>query len=234
MNTVVGYKRLVYNSGMARLYARFRPGFSMIEVVVAVAVVAIIAAILVSSDTPESLNDQARYDAAAEALANLSRAAAGYEASKAPRSFHQVVGVYPGRLSDLTTMIKQSQNNLCGVAYSGPVTTAASNLGKWQSSTNPFYGSQLLTTGTPIAPGFTVQDLLVLGHAVTTSSSTWANTMAIRMPIVAQRDAVGLDLAVDGVINNALGIVQYTASDPTVVDYLTTITASNNGIQVFC
>src|SRR5207253_3322453 len=99
-------------------------GFSIIEVVAAVAVIAIIAAILVSSDNPETPNDRARYAAAADALNNLAQAVAGVETSKARTSFHQIVGVYPGHLSDLTTPITTAGKNICGNVYTGPAGTA--------------------------------------------------------------------------------------------------------------
>lgn len=208
---------------------RRRPGFTIVEIITAVAVIAIIAAILVSSDTPESSNDRARYDAAADALMTLTEAVAGYEPTRQRRSFHQVVGVYPSKLSHLTTAITTVDLNICGNAYTGPVGTAGTNLYKWQNAPNPFYGSQLLTAGTIIAPGFTVQNALVLLNAAAAAGANSANTMIIRLPSVTLANAQGLDLAVDGVVDGTTGIIRYSsASDPTVVDYYITISATNS------
>src|SRR5437763_452569 len=109
-------------------------GFSIIEVMVAVAVITVIAAILVSGTNPETPNDQLRYKTAADALKNLSEAIAGYETTKPKRSFHQIVGVYPGHLSDLTTPILTTGNNknICGLAYT------ATNVSNWYAAANPF------------------------------------------------------------------------------------------------
>jgi prepilin-type N-terminal cleavage/methylation domain-containing protein len=207
---------------MKRTLRRSRPGFSIMEILTAVAVIAIIAAILVSNSNPETPNDRARYAAAADALNNLAQAIAGYEPTKARRSFHQVVGVYPGHLADLTTPILTTgtNKNICGAAY------LSTNVSNWANAANPFYGSQLLAAGTRIAPGFTVQDALVLLNAAAASGNS-ANTMIIRMPTVTLADANGLDLAVDGAVNGTLGIIRYSsASDPTVVDYYITISVT--------
>jgi prepilin-type N-terminal cleavage/methylation domain-containing protein len=215
---------------MKRTLRRIRVGFSLMEILTAIAVIAVIAAILVSNDNPETGNDRARYDAAADALNNVAQAIAATDPTKPPRSFHQVVNVYPGKLSDLTTPITTAGTNICGNAYTGPATTVGTNMYKWNNAANPFYGSQLLTAGTPIAPGFTVQDALIRLNAVNTSGTgSLANTMIIRMPSVTQADAQGLDLLVDGLIDGTTGIIRYTASDPTVVDYYITITVGGFG-----
>lgn len=206
----------------------------MIEVLVSLAIIVVIAAIVISSDNPETPNDRARYDAAADALYNLAQAIAGFEPSKTPTSFHQVVGVYPGKLSDLTTQITTSGANICGTAYTGGITTAGSQMYKWNNAANPFYGSQLLTAGTPIAPGFTVQNTLVRLNPVAASSANSANTLIIRMPSVSLADAQGLDLAVDGVVNGASGIVRYNTADPTVVDYYISISVTSSTIPQNC
>ena len=198
-------------------------GFSIIEVLTAVAVIAVIAAILVSNGNPETANDRARYDAAADALNNLAQAVAGYEPTRPRRSFHQVVGVYPSKLSDLTTPITTAGKNICNNAY------LSTNVTNWQNAANPFYGSQLLTAGTPIAPGFKVQDALLLLNAAAAFGANSANTMIIRMPSVALADAKGVDLAVDGVVDGTQGIIRYSsASDPTVVDYYVPISVTGN------
>lgn len=220
---------------MKGTFPRRRRGFTIVEIITAVAVIAVIAAILVSSDTPETSNDRARYDAAADALKNLAEAVAGYEPTKQQRSFHQIVGVYPGKLSHLTTLITTTDKNICGNAYTGPVGTAGTNLYKWQNAANPFYGSQLLTAGTIIAPGFSVQDALILLNPAAAPLANSANTMIIRLPSVTLADAKGVDLAVDGTVDGTTGTIRYSsASDPTVVDYYITISVTNSTFTPNC
>ena len=213
---------------MPRPFRRSRPGFTITEIITAVAVLAIIAAIVVSSDNPETSNDRARYDAASDALNNLARAVAGFEPYASPRSFHQVVKVYPGKLSDLTTPITTSGTNICGGAYTG--TAAGTNVDNWAKAANPFYGSQLLPAGTPIVPGFTVQDVLVRLSTVPSSAVgvNSANTTVIRMPSVTLADAQGLDMAMDGVLDGNTGTIRYGSSDPTPVDYYITISVTGS------
>lgn len=205
---------------MKRTLRRSHPGFSILEILTAIAVIAMIVAIVVSSDNPETSNDRARYDAAADALSDLAEAIAGYEVTRPKRSFHQIVGVYPAKLSHLTTPITTSDKSICNLSY------LSTNVTKWQNAANPFYGRELLTAGTPIESGFNVQDVLILLNAAAASGNS-ANTMIIRMPSVTLADALGLDLAVDGVVNGTLGTVRYSsASDPTVVDYYITISVT--------
>ncbi len=215
-----------------------RRGFSLIEIVTAVAVIAVLTGILLANINPETPNDRARYDAAADALRQLANAIAASEPTKTPRSFHQIVGVYPGKLRDLTTAITTASNNLCGDAYTGPAGTAGTNMYKWQKAANPFWGRQLLTTGNPLVPGFTVQDAIVRKFPVQTGAGSTANAMQLVMPSVTLTDAKGLDLAVDGVADGTKGTVQYATpspiTDPTSVSYTINFNAKNSFPVVFC
>lgn len=210
---------------MSRKGGGGKAGFSIIEVVTALTVLVVIGAILLSSINPETMNDRARYDMAADNLAKLATAIAGYEATRQAKSFHQVVGVYPGKLSDLTTPITQAGKNICNVSYT------ASNVSKWAAAPNPFYGLQLQTKGTPIAPGFTLNDALTLGSTLQGPLGNSANKIVVTMSNVLLRDAQGLDLAVDGAIDGTKGTVQYTTvtlpTDVTTVKYFIYISATS-------
>lgn len=196
---------------MTRPHLSARGGFSILEAIAAIAIVAIVGTILLSSDTPESKNDRQRYDEASDALDSLTEAILGNEPTKGQSSFRWVVGAYPGQLSDLTKPITQSGTTICGTAYTA---TMVSN---W---TNPFWTKEFSANGTILVNGFTVQNALVRLSSIPTFGGNQADTFAIRMPSVSLADAQGLDLAVDGAINGTAGTVRYTNStDPTQVDY---------------
>ncbi len=221
-----------YDAFNARPRRYGRRGFSIIEIVTAVAIIAVLAGILLANINPESPNDRARYDAAADALRQLAKAIGASEPTKTPRSFHQIVGVYPGKVTDLTTAITTASNDLCGTAYTGTATTVGSHMYNWQKAANPFFGRQLLTTGTPVTPGFTVQDAIVRKFTVQTGAGSTANVMQLVMPSVTLTDAQGLDLAVDGVADGTKGTVQYAtpspSTNPTSVSYNINFNAKNS------
>jgi len=198
-------------SGRAeRLRSNLHPGFTILEAIVVIAIVAIIGTILLSSDTPESKNDRQRYDEASDALDSLTQAIVGNEPTKGQTSFRWVVGAYPGQLSDLTTKITAAGKTICGTFYSAAMVT------NW---TNPFWTKEFSTNGSILVKGFTMQNALVRLSSVPALGQNQADTFAIRMPSVALTDAKGLDLAVDGTIDGTAGIVRYSATDPTQVDY---------------
>lgn len=189
-----------------------RKGFTLMEVIVTLALLAVIGTIVVLTGSPESPNDRQRYAVVSDALWDIAKAIAGNESHLTATSFRQVIGVYPSKLSDLTKPITGAGKNICNVAYTTPAQTSL-----WL---NPFYRREFLTAGTPLASGFTAQDALV---AVSVSPTT-PGILAIRMPGTSLRDAQGLDLTVDGASNGASGIIRYANTDPTSVDYYVTVT----------
>jgi prepilin-type N-terminal cleavage/methylation domain-containing protein len=205
-------------------------GFSLIEVIVAMAIMSALVAIIVRVTVPENPNDRARVDAAADALAGLANVIAYRDPTRAPTSFRQVIGAYPSKLSQLTTQIVGgTDKGICNVTAYSTATPPATPVppGYSQKWTKPFYYRQLGKSGTILAPGFTLQDALVLIGPVppATLGGNGATIMAMRMPSVILRDAEALDLSVDGVISGTTGIVRYnSATDPTQVDYYIYIT----------
>jgi len=207
-----------------------RAGFSLAEVIVATAILAIIGSIVISTDLLVSSNDRERYAAAADTLRKLGLVVAGNDPTNTQNSFKWVIQRYPGKLSQLTTPITTGEANICGVAYTGTFTA------RWL---NPFWPKELRTTGTILVSGFTAQDDLGtfpdpnLGYRNGTTGAFQAapsgvgfrtdGVISIRMTNVTQTDAQGLDAAVDGTINGTAGTVIYSATDPTSVDYLITV-----------
>lgn len=201
-----------------------RKAFTLIEIIVTMVVVAVLLTIVMIATTPESPNDRARVDAVKGGIEGLAKAIAGRNPSRAPTSFRDAIGAYPGKLSHLTTQIlATTDKNICGTGYSGSAVPATPDApGYALAWTNPFYYRQLGTSGTILAPGFSLQNALVLiGPTPSgTNGSDASTTMAMRMPSVLLRDAQALDLAVDGVIDGAAGAIIYNAAaDPTQVDY---------------
>ncbi|MBI4409020.1 MAG: prepilin-type N-terminal cleavage/methylation domain-containing protein, partial [Gemmatimonadetes bacterium] len=83
-----------------------RRGFSLIEVIVAIAIMIIIAAVI----TPNFIGalDKARVDRAEDDLDTFNTAIA---------NFHTVIGKYPASMTHLAVKITQTDNNSCGTAY---------------------------------------------------------------------------------------------------------------------
>src|SRR5437868_6761578 len=103
-----------------------RRGFTLWETIAAVAILAALATIVLSTDLVVSPNDRERYKAAADTLVRLREAIYGTQPTRVQTSFKWVIGAQPLRLSHLTTLITQSDKNICGVAYS------ATQVGKWK------------------------------------------------------------------------------------------------------
>jgi prepilin-type N-terminal cleavage/methylation domain-containing protein len=216
---------------MARLWdtvkAPERAGFSLAEVIVATAILAIIASVVVSSRVVALSGDRERYQAVADSLSDLASAIGRSDPTTAQKSFKWVIRKYPAKLSQLTTPITTADRDICGTPYTAALTT------RWLE---PFWPTELRAEGVNLAKGFTAQDDLAtfpnpnLGFRNGTTGAFQASpsgvgfrtdgAIAIRMPNVSLTDAQGLDAAVDGPIDGTAGTMLYPASDPTTVDYL--------------
>ena len=107
-------------------------GFTVMEVLVAIAIIAILSA--VSFPVVAEQIERRRVDSAITTLKSLADAVTAFRAN---------VAMNPGRLAQLSSPITTSDVNSCGVAY----TTAAVN-----SWAGPYYTRQLLqTTGLPLS-----------------------------------------------------------------------------------
>ena len=201
-------------------------GFTLIEVVVAAALLVIIGSIVISTDLVVSSNDRERYEEAAETLSDLALAIGKSDPTNTQTSFKWVIQRYPRKLSQLTKPITTSDQSICAQAYSATFTA------RWADA---FWTKEFQTTGTLLVQGFEVQDDLgtfpltglgfynAAGSAFQAAPSAGSRTdgiISIRMPSVTLSDAQGLDAAVDGTVSGTSGIVQYAGTDPTTVDYL--------------
>jgi prepilin-type N-terminal cleavage/methylation domain-containing protein len=194
----------------SRLLRLCKQGLTLIEVVVGLAIVAVVAAIVFYAIPRESPGDRDRYNGVATDLYGLAQAIAGNEPTRGQSSFRWVIGAYPSALSQLTTPVTTANTNICGATFS------AAQVAKWL---NPFWPRVLLTGGTILASGFTLQDALVRLTSVPTPGLNIAGTMALRFSSVTLADAQGLDAIVDDAVSGTTGTLRYAATDPTSVDY---------------
>ena len=202
-------------------------GFSLAEVVIATAILAILGSVVISTGFVVSSGDRERYQTAADTLNKLAQAIAGNDPTNAQSSFKWVVQKYPRQLSQLTTPITTAETDICGTPFSAASTT------RW---VEPFWNTELRVAGTILVRGFMAQNDLGtfpeanLGYRNGTTGAFQAapsgigfrtdGVISIRMTNVTQADAEGLDASVDGTIDGTAGTVRYPTADPTSVDYV--------------
>jgi prepilin-type N-terminal cleavage/methylation domain-containing protein len=204
-----------------------KAGFSLAEVIVATAILAILGSVVISTGFLVSSGDRERYQTAADTLNKLAQAIAGNDPTNTQSSFKWVVQKYPRRLSQLTNPITTAETDICGVPFSAALTA------RWLE---PFWPTEFRATGTILVRGFTAQNDLGtfpepnLGYRNGTTGAFQSapsgigfrtdGTISIRMAGVAQADAEGLDASVDGTVDGNAGTVHYSPTDPTSVDYI--------------
>lgn len=198
-----------------------RKGLTILEVLVSMAILAIIGTVVLSNTNPESDNDTVRIQAVAVKLADLREAIAGFKPTQTAASFRQTVGVLPSRLSHLTTPITVAQTNSCGVVYT------AAQVTNWQNPAvvSPYFAFEMKAAGTPLGQGFTPQDLLIKTPVGVPPAGNQAGTLTIRFPSVEIDDANALELIVDGTVNTTAGHVQFTPAGtaPVQLDYVMSV-----------
>lgn len=184
--------------------------------VVVLAILGVLSTVLyvAVSTSSSAKNDADRINNVAKTLDDLSRTMAFFEATRKAFTFRQTVGVYPGRLSHVTTVITTSQRNSCGAFYS------AGNVAAW---TGGYYSRELTPAGFPIDAGFTSQDSLV--RTPSNAGGTLDGILAIIIPGVSAADAKMLASTVDGDSTGTVGTVRFTlnGANPVTVSYLTKV-----------
>lgn len=216
----------------ARAVLPEQAGFTVVEVLAALAIIVVLAAVVLPTRYPGQDSDMDRARVAARNLAELREAINGIEVTLRPTSFKQntgqespaVVGKNPLRLSDLTNRIATTgSNSLNSCGTGNPY--LSTEVTRW-SSTGPYWSGNVTASGAVIAPGFVAQDLFVVTK-VDAANFTTANSsqhLAIRMPSVALTDAQNLAQIVDGSSTGAglVRTVKFTPSGvaPVQVDYI--------------
>ena len=212
-------------------------GFTIFELLVALAIVLTLGAVTLSTFNPIAESDVDRARLAAEKLNDIHEAINGFEPTLRPTSFKQNMitisntkGVNPLRLSDLTTKISSvvgaaNSQNSCGNTY------LAAEVTNW-SSTGPYWDGVVSNGQVVLAPGFVANDLMVVTQVDPANfgsgvGSNIGQYLAIRMPSVALEDAQNLAELVDGDETGVgtLRTVKFTAagSNPVSVDYIVLI-----------
>lgn len=116
----------------ARAYACRLPGFTVLEVIVATAIIAALSAVIFPVVAEQI--ERRRVDNAISTLKDLADAVTAFRVN---------VGMNPGRLVHLSSPILNTDLNSCAVAYGTPAANA------WAG---PYYTQQLLiTTGLPLS-----------------------------------------------------------------------------------
>lgn len=223
-----------------RRFQRLRRAFTMIEMVVALALVAIIGVtmfVVNATSSSRGLSDQDHIEKAARTLQDLSEAVGLWtnRGTGEQTSFFQIVGANPGKLSHLTFLITTNDRNSCGL--SSPLTNqsrySAAQVNRW---TGQFFRQELPTTGFLVAPGFFANDQLLRYSAVynpagppyfqqqyfTTSDGSTPGTLAIVIPNVKYTDAIALAQRVEGDTTGIWGAVRFTrnfTNAPVTLEY---------------
>lgn len=212
-------------------------GFTIAEVLVALAVVVVVAATAFSTYNPLAESDFDRASAAAAKLNALREAINGFEPTLIPTSFQQNTitvantnGANPIRISDLTNKISSANlapnsRNSCNGLYISTEVTAWAVRG-------PFWSGVVSGDSAVIEAGYVAQDLMIATPAdpATFGGGTGGNVtqyLAIRMPSVSLLDAQNLAEVVDGSNTGAglLRTVKFTPSGTNriPVDYIVVI-----------
>lgn len=166
-----------------------RPAFTLIEVLVAAAIIAALSAIVFPVVAEQV--ERRRVDSAVTTLKNL---------ADAVTAFRTNVGMNPGNLVHLSGPIASTDLNSCGASYGTP----AANL--WAG---PYYTKQLLlSTGLPLSDDNLgrVQNVLVRNPV----GAATPGTLALQVTGIPLEKVTEIDDAVDGDSNGTTGRVRWT------------------------
>lgn len=167
-----------------------RAGFALVEVIVALAVLLILAAVALPQIA--GYLDQKRIEETAAQLVIVRDAL-----YRTTTGFRQAVGANAGRLSQLSTAITTSDRDSCGATYNG------GEVGRWDDQ-GPYVNFVIdASTGmaTPIG---------LANNALTRIVAGGTTRLRISWTDASLSDAAALDLYVDGAAGWNTGTVQWT------------------------
>jgi prepilin-type N-terminal cleavage/methylation domain-containing protein len=166
-----------------------RSGFTLPEVLVTVAIVAVLAAVVVPAVTQQlGKGDAPAFNSSVNSLRT------------AITSFVSDTRAFPGKVRHLTTAITTSDTTLFGTPYTNR------NVNGWRG---PYESSGTSTGLLPVGYGWTTRDTLTTGtnYLILHLSQTGADTT----------DAHELDVAIDGGDGGGAGLVRYDPTTSTTV-----------------
>lgn len=164
-------------------------GFSLVETLVALAIMAVLAAVLIPSLSGK-LRDS-RASTVSQTLSNLNFALAEYK---------KAIGRFPGKLTLLTVNPTTSDRDLCGILLSNSSTLL------WRG---PYLSREFVAAGIQVADGRVDADLRRSPTTVTSTPPTVAYAL-IDIPGIELTVAQSLDLDLDGTADAANGAIRYT------------------------
>jgi prepilin-type N-terminal cleavage/methylation domain-containing protein len=162
-----------------------RPGYTLIEVLVTVAILTVLAVVIIPVLTGEDTTERAaRADTALKAVTD------------ALTAFADDVGEWPSSLDQLVTPLASGHRDICGTQYNG---------GERNAWAGPYLSRPVAAGGLQagigtIAPGFTL------------APGTEIDFLYLTVTGVEEGDAVALNARVDGDADPAAGAVRWTAA----------------------
>lgn len=165
--------------------ARSQPGFTLLEVVVWVAVLTILAVSL----TPPLVAglDRARRDAGLDALQDIETGVTTFEGD---------IGKYPPGLGQLLEPLVNGDADICGDNYNG---------GQRNGWDGPYFHHPLPATGWVISLGTVQPDFLFFDLGTSA-------LMVVAVDDVDEADALGLDASVDDSDGSNAGTIRWTVA----------------------
>lgn len=177
-----------------------RPGFTLAEVVVATIIMAVIAAVAVTSLA--GYYNQKRVAETAVILASLGTSLNNNNTAGGGMGFLQIVArKYPRQLNHLTRQILTTDLSCIGAVYT------AANATAWATAA-PYSGLNIIQGQGVATPLGWVHDSVVKG----TAGAGTAGWVELHIDSLSPDDAQALDILIDNTSNAATGLVRYVAT----------------------
>lgn len=176
-----------------RILSRHRIGFSLAEILVALAIIAMLAAVLI----PSVAGQIAKSDAT-RTLQDMTSIRTGVE------QFLADVHRYPGKVSHLANPITVTQNDVNVVAY------PAGLVARWKG---PYLGRDTLTGGYQTGFGAVIRDSLVK-----LTFQPAVNYVTVVIAGITQTDFNRMDAEIDGTVGATTGMLRWVTGGLSGVD----------------
>lgn len=188
---------------MARARRTVRAAFTMAEIIVALAIMAVLGGVIIPRIA--GYVDSQRISSTADTLTDLANAI---------KTFKTKVGFYPGQLTQLADSVQSTapaDTTDCRPGVGTLQLFTSTQVTNWRNAPGPFYPKAISTTGLQLPIG------LASNPVIRSSNNTTAGTLAITINFVNIDDARDLNTLIDGPTDvdvsgaNATGAVRYGA-----------------------